>query len=392
MAFIGEAVAQGLADARLADAGLARQQHHLPFAVARQAPAFEQQRHLAGAADEFDQPALVLRLEAARHAALAAHAPRLDRRDKALQLECSGRLELERRTHQAARLGRQHDLARRGMGLQARREVGRFAAGRLLRGRRAGADLADHHEAGGDADARLQVDAALRLGRPGGSIKCRHGLEHVQRRVHRALRVVLVRARIAEVDQAAIAEQLRHMAVVRRHRGGHRVVIASDQALQIFRVEPAGQQGRADQVAEHHGELAPLGFARRPRRRAACRAVRRQRRDRQQQPLAVAEQRHPEFLQVGVAELRQQVDLDALRDERRRMLGEAERLEPLRHVVHLESVRIARQRLHDARRRRIRRAEGMASADGAWIGSRYADSPPPRLPCAAAHRHTGARS
>ena len=36
------------------------------------------------------------------------------------------------------------------------RALGGAAAGRLLGGRGAGADLADHDQAGGDADARLQ--------------------------------------------------------------------------------------------------------------------------------------------------------------------------------------------------------------------------------------------
>ena len=226
------------------------------------------------------------------------------------------------------RLGRDDDLARRGVGLQPRGEVGGFAAGGQLGGRGAGADFSDDDQAGGDADAGLQRVAALRLER------CNRR-EHVQSRVHRALGVVLVRTRVAEVDQAAVAEQLRDMAVVGRDRAGHRLVIDADQALQVFGVERCREQRRADEIAEHHGELAPLGFAvgwRRFDRRQTLRL--RQRGDRHPQALAVAEQRHPELLQVGVVELRQQVELDALRDERRGMLGQAERLEPIADVVH----------------------------------------------------------
>ena len=49
---IGEALAQHLGDAALADAGFAGEQHHLAFAFARLLPAREQQRDLVFAADE----------------------------------------------------------------------------------------------------------------------------------------------------------------------------------------------------------------------------------------------------------------------------------------------------------------------------------------------------
>ena len=43
-------------------------------------------------------------------------------------------------------------------------------------------------------------------------------LDDAQRRTHGALGVVLVRPRVAEVDQHAVAEQLRHVALVGRDR------------------------------------------------------------------------------------------------------------------------------------------------------------------------------
>ena len=250
--FACQAIAQGLADARLADAGLARQQHDLAFAVAGERPALQQQRDLAVAADKLDQTLHVLGLEARRGGALAEHAPRLLRRGEAFELEPPQRFERERLAEQLARVVGKHDFTRLGLRLQPRGEIRRLAAGRTLSRRRADADLADDDPASGDADAGLKFGVAveaLRLER----------LNDAQCRARGARRIVLVRLRIAEVNQHAVAEELRDVARVGCHCCRHRVVIAADELSQVLGVEPARQCCGADQVAEHHGQLPAFG-------------------------------------------------------------------------------------------------------------------------------------
>jgi hypothetical protein len=36
-------------------------------------------------------------------------------------------------------------------------------------------------------------------------------------------------------------------------------VIHPDHIAEVFRIEPRGEQGRPDKIAEHHGEKPPFG-------------------------------------------------------------------------------------------------------------------------------------
>ena len=114
-------------------------------------------------------------------------------------LSCAGvdRLVFERLAGQPPRGGGDHHGVRRGGRLQARGEVRRLADDVALL-RLAGADqFADHDQAGGDADADL-MRAADRRARATASIKRERG-------AHGVLGVGLVRLRIAEIDQHAVA-------------------------------------------------------------------------------------------------------------------------------------------------------------------------------------------
>ena len=176
--------------------------------------------------------------------------------------------------------------------------------------RRPGAlDVADDDGAGSDPDMHLERQFLCRGDRrePGAD---------------RLRRLVLVGARPAEIGEDAVAEIIGDIAAIALDDGGHRIVIAAQQLAQILRIVPARQLGRADQIAEQHRELAPLGRA----DRVAARAQRRQRGtlsvgrlrslarplgDRAQQPAAMAE-RQPQLLQILVAELGQQVEIDVV--------------------------------------------------------------------------------
>ena len=79
-----------------------------------------------------------------------------------------------------------------------------------------------------------------------------------QRRARRALGVVLMRHRIAEQRHQPVAELLGDMAahLVDRRRSG--VEIGADEVAPLLGIELRGNAGRADQIAEHHREIAAL--------------------------------------------------------------------------------------------------------------------------------------
>ena len=88
------------------------------------------------------------------------------------------------------------------------------------------------------------------------------GLGDAERGAYRPLRVVLVRARIAEVGEDAVAHQPRDDAVVPLDDLGAVLPVRLDHFGELFRIEAQRQARRLHDVAEHHGELAALGAAR----------------------------------------------------------------------------------------------------------------------------------
>jgi hypothetical protein len=65
-----------------------------------------------------------------------------------------------------------------------------------------------------------------------------------------------VRQRIPEVDEQAIAEILRDMALKAGDHPGAGLLIGPHYLAQVFWVELAGQRRRVHQVTKQHGELA----------------------------------------------------------------------------------------------------------------------------------------
>src|SRR5260370_14495890 len=80
---------QAFSDARLADAGLAREQHDPTLAKLGLIPTAQQQLDLLLSANERRQPARAPRLEAADAGRLAAHLPSFHRVQQALHLDSS---------------------------------------------------------------------------------------------------------------------------------------------------------------------------------------------------------------------------------------------------------------------------------------------------------------
>ena len=97
-----------------------------------------------------------------------------------------------------------------------------------------GADGAQHHVPGVHPDADLQVDAAL-LPQPLAILRDR--LLHAQGCVQGALGVVFVGDRRAKQREDAIAQRLRHIALVAMHRLHHEPQSGIDNVPGFFGVE-----------------------------------------------------------------------------------------------------------------------------------------------------------
>ena len=94
-----------------------------------------------------------------------------------------------------------------------------------------GPDRVYHRETGGDAYSYLK-----RLRRPNTG----HGIDQGEPGAHRALGVVLVRGRIAEERQDAIAHVARHVTLVEPDRLRADTLVGSDHVPQVFRIEAVG--------------------------------------------------------------------------------------------------------------------------------------------------------
>ncbi len=156
---VGELLAQRLDEPRLADPGLAGEQHHLALAVRGAPPAREQQMQLFLATDERDEVSAAQRLEAAFGQA-CAHDPPGATGSVAFEMVRAKVGKLEQAADQAARAWRDHDAARLGQGLQPGRQVRRLADDRLFLRRALADQLADHDPAGRDADPRAEPATA----------------------------------------------------------------------------------------------------------------------------------------------------------------------------------------------------------------------------------------
>jgi uncharacterized protein YqeY len=111
-------------------------------------------------------------------------------------------------------------------------------------------------------------------------------------------------------------------------RLGAAAMIGADDGAQILRIEVCRQCGRADQVAEHQGELAALGGICSRRRGwrvefADC-----------SQELAAIAQDDAEILEVLVSQLAQDRQIDPILHKTLGIFGHSERFEPLRDLGH----------------------------------------------------------
>ena len=68
-----------------------------------------------------------------------------------------------------------------------------------------------------------------------------------------------MRLGIAEIDEDAVAHIFRYEATEAAHGLGNAFLIGRNDLAQVLRVHAGGECRRADQVREHHCDLAALG-------------------------------------------------------------------------------------------------------------------------------------
>ena len=275
MGFVRDVFGNHRGQPRLANARLANDQNDLPLALPRQFFAAEQKF-------DFPLPTHEVRevtgagVKAAFRVGLADHRPGSDRVVVALEGLRPEIAELEQLSDQPPCGGCDHQRAGFRQALDSIGEIRRIADdGAFLR--HAGANQVAHdHRAGRYPHPGRQRFAVWRP-------QLTDRGKHLEPGAHRAFGVVLVRARVAEINQYAIAQEAREKAIVGRHDGRAGLLVGADDLMHFLRIEASGERRGADEVAEHDRQLAAFGIRHRWNRDdgdATVRAVQRPRFDR----------------------------------------------------------------------------------------------------------------
>jgi hypothetical protein len=143
-----------------------------------------------------------------------------------------------------------------------------------------------------------------------------------------------VRLGIAEIGEDAVTHVFGDKPAEPGQYRGDRLMVGVDDGAQILGVEPGGELGRAGQVAEQHGELAPFRVGRNGRRwhRRKGRRLLSERGDRVEHAAAMADQRDAEVPQILAGQARQYTGVDRVVAERRSVLFEAEIAQPITDI------------------------------------------------------------
>ena len=289
-------------------------------------PAPQQQAQLLLAPDQRGQRSGgVERLEPARSYAGAEDAIGPHRVGETLDVDHAQVRTLEQVADEAAGALGDDDAAGLGQGLQPGGQVRRLADHRLLASRTAAQEVADHRDAGRDADP----DPERSTGH--GRAQLAHRRHDIEAGADRPLGLVLVGLRPAEVGQHAVAHVLGDETAFLFDRPCDTGVEGADQLAQILWVEAGREGGRADQVREQHRELPPLGLARGHERRgrgAGRCGTGPQGGDPSEQPLAVADRGNADLLEVLGGQARQDPRIDVVVAERRLILAQAQAAQP----------------------------------------------------------------
>jgi hypothetical protein len=175
----------------------------------------------------------VKRLEAACHGTRPQHRPGADRIGDALDIPEPEVTHLEEIAEKFSRVFGDHQHVTFGDSLQTRRKVWRLADDAALLRASCVDQIADNDHAGGNANARLQRDARCQ--------PC-HRRDQVQPGSYRSFGIVLMRLRIAKIDQYTVALILRYEAARSANVLGGAFMIDRNNLTQILRVQASGQR------------------------------------------------------------------------------------------------------------------------------------------------------
>ena len=150
---------------------------------------------------------------------------------------------------------RDQDLPRLGGALKARSEVRRLACHLTTVEDAASGKIADDHAAARDADARLQprADGRLEAFDPGNRRKTG---------ANRALGVIFIGDRPAEIGEHAIAQKLRHIAAVALDRARDGFLAEADKLVHLLCIQARRQARGLDHVAKEDAEQPEVGTGR----------------------------------------------------------------------------------------------------------------------------------
>src|SRR5439155_4007109 len=128
----------------------------------------------------------------------------------------------------------------------------------------------DARACGGEGAAGCGADSVAATGHEcdfPGKILCHCNLLYIaatsispNRPPDRPFGIVLMRTRVAEIDQDAVAQVFCDKPLQVLDYVGDSAVMRGDDLAQILGFKPRREGGRADQTAEHHRQLSALGI------------------------------------------------------------------------------------------------------------------------------------
>nr|WP_246738078.1 hypothetical protein [Bradyrhizobium sp. CCBAU 051011] len=197
-------------------------------------------------------------MRSAGHRCLACDLPGSDWFYQSLDLDLTEIEILELRSRDRLCATRDNNTAGLGERLQSGGKIRRIAEDAMLLGNRAIRHIADNRNARCNANAR----AHLRFRGQGGDRlhQCETGLNG-------ALRVVLVRVRIAKTYDRAVPMMSRDKAVEAGNGFSNAAPVAGNDCAEVFGIEPRGKFSRPDQITKQYGKLPALDRPRVTRRR-----------------------------------------------------------------------------------------------------------------------------
>jgi hypothetical protein len=137
----------------------------------------------------------------------------------------------EQVAEQTARGGGDDHRPRPSQGLKTGGKVRRLPDQSVLPQRTFSAEVADHDQAGCNANADRKRFHSVRL-------ESRNGGSDIERCPHGALGIVFMRTRIAEIGQYPVAPEIREEAVVTLHHASAGCVIGIHHSAHVLRIEP----------------------------------------------------------------------------------------------------------------------------------------------------------